>query len=978
MLRKFDESLLLQSRNGYGHAEEEEDNEDVDPMLGGRKSSVLRTLRAARESVREIYRPVTPIGSRSLFSIDQYSDRPESSHNRSVFSKEASSIQRLRKTSSSGPATKAKLKPIRRPPTNLKPIVKKVDDDAIVIETLTSQRLTLDGSGGNSRSSSSKQVEESQLVDAAARRFERMDVGAGGPPSLKSSQQLAPSRPKTAASTRARSSVRRSAVPVRPKSARQLSGPSSSHPLHQVNVEGIQSSKVGINANASAASAGASRARKEKDQQQQQQQQQHEFAVVGTYQRPSSSMSTEAVGFQRDSEDVREEVDEKFVEWRTVVEQCLVALNDLRASQIDSLLLECDRLHSLVDKGMNQLEWTRWLAMESQVFADDKTECSVTMMEAILRTTMHVMNRETVLEPEVTLFLKTACINLKLCMGNESSFALKPSLQSLFYLSKRPQNDSAFRRERVISPLLNYLRALCIRIRNHHPSENNGDATGDSSASLMRSTTSGSLDVLVFVAGILKNIANDEGNQKAFVRSGAVTLFFDVLQVGCNVSMETLHSSSPTGMALTVKNKWAQLCVQLTSLARTMIHTGAVLKLFSDDLMHECLAKILLLYVQHHELTFNITRIFSKLTVDEPWSEFIGENELTLQALIEVIKLYQLHYDVLIRALFALGSITMYNGQAQDVLCTKFDAQKILISLVTTYVRKLRSTSSPSREKMRLTKQLGRNEKEIDNMDTVLETSEPLTVDIIADVLSKVLCIIANLSMHSENGQIFAGNKDLAESLQYIISSSTMQNEEELILNVISVLSNISFYQGEGDQGENYVLDMCGGILSHIVPCLFSENVEIVIQATRIFSNYSRVPKAREFMHREYMIEKLAYLLSHVHLNVACSAVGPLINLFSNATKETAIIGQQIESKIIDVLERLTTENNGESLRHISPTCKALFNARHAQKTWDIPFSEENTKRFMDFSEELENLKDCTGDSWSVAQNLMELVDQDI
>ena len=63
MLRKFDESLLLLSQNGYGHAEEEEDNEDVDPMLGGRKSSVLRTLRAARESVREIYRPVTPIGA---------------------------------------------------------------------------------------------------------------------------------------------------------------------------------------------------------------------------------------------------------------------------------------------------------------------------------------------------------------------------------------------------------------------------------------------------------------------------------------------------------------------------------------------------------------------------------------------------------------------------------------------------------------------------------------------------------------------------------------------------------------------------------------------------------------------------------------------------------------------------------------------------------------------------------------------------
>ena len=175
------------------------------------------------------------------------------------------------------------------------------------------------------------------------------------------------------------------------------------------------------------------------------------------------------------------------------------------------------------------------------------------------------------------------------------------------------------------------------------------------------------------------------------------------------------------------------------------------------------------------------------------------------------------------------------------------------------------------------------------------------------------------------------------------------------------------------EMGKNYILEMRGKVFLHVVPFLFSENIEIVIQATRIFSNYSRISEAREIMHREYMIEKLAYLLSHAHLNVACAAVGPLINLFSSATKETAIIGQQIESKIIDVLERLTAEvSHGETKRHISPTCKALFNARHAQKAWEIPYSEANTQRFIKLSEELENLQDNgIGDSWSVAQNLM-------
>ena len=368
------------------------------------------------------------------------------------------------------------------------------------------------------------------------------------------------------------------------------------------------------------------------------------------------------------------------------------------------------------------------------------------------------------------------------------------------------------------------------------------------------------------------------------------------------------------------------------------------------------------------QLVFNITRIFSKLTVDEPWSEFVGEKELSTKALMEVIKLYQLHYDVLIRALFSLGSITMFNQQAQEILCSKFEAQKILISLVTTYSRKLQSTSSPSREKMRLVKQLGRNEKEVEGTETIEETSEPLTKDIIADVLSKVLCVIANLSMIEMNGCLFAGSEDFATSLQYLISCSTVQNDEELGLIVMAVLAMISYYQME--MGELHLGD-ARKVFLHVVP-FPSRRTSSVIQATRIFSNYQDIRGLGNHA-QEYMIEKLAYLLSHAHLNVACAAVGPLINLFSSATKETAIIGQQIESKIIDVLERLTAEvSHGETKRHISPTCKALFNARHAQKAWEIPYSEANTQRFIKLSEELENLQDNgIGDSWSVAQNLM-------
>ena len=158
----------------------------------------------------------------------------------------------------------------------------------------------------------------------------------------------------------------------------------------------------------------------------------------------------------------------------------------------------------------------------------------------------------------------------------------------------------------------------------------------------------------------------------------------------------------------------------------------------------------------------------------------------------------------------------MFNQQAQEILCSSLGAED-LISLQ--HIRKLQSTSSPSREKMRLVKQLGRNEKEVEGTETIEETSEPLTKDIIADVLSKVLCVIANLSMIEKNGCLFAGSEDFATSLQYLISCSTVQNDEELVLNVISVLANISYYQME--MGKNYILEIAERFL-HVVPFLFS------------------------------------------------------------------------------------------------------------------------------------------------------------
>ena len=822
---------------------------DDDPMLGGRQSSVLQTLKAARESLRGLQRPVTPSNARSLFAIDQYGgERPSSAHNRSVYLSEGS--KRL----------KPRLKPLR-------PLVSR-----------------------------------SIVNDAPARG----GAAGGGDP-----------RPKTASARPAEGGKR--IAPRRPSSARGVRSRGRSDRWLVQEPQGRMAPRPDARPTSAAGSASVQ--------------------VLSLGGAPHSP-----VGPPPPPPTVLSEEDERFNAWRESVEAVLLRIAEMRPSQIEGLLAECDSLHSLVDRGMGHMEWNGWIARESTVLLSESGS-SITVMEAILRATMHVMNRETVLEPEVTLFLRTACINLKLCAGNFTLFALKPSLQSLFYLSKKPQNDVAFRRERVIQPLLSYLRRI-----------------------LDRGVESCPVEVLVYVTGILKNIGNDEGNQTAFIRAGAPATFFSLLSAVCE---SNAGGGGGEGGGPTKSKDLAQMCVQITSLLRMMIDAGPVLKLFYEDMLHTILAKLLLIYVNHQELVFNVTRIFSKLAAKDEWSEFIGEDALCLRALMEVLKLYQLHYDVLVRALFAMGSITMYCESALDMLFSSLEAETVVLQVLSTYVKKIQSGSSPNRDYTKLVRKLGRNEEELDSAMTIAELNEPFTPDIVNDVLSKLLSIIANLSLHPDNGFVFAGNERLSKDLQFLICSSSVHRDEELLLNVISVLANLSYYRGDG---QNHILGMSEDIVTHVAQYLFSENAEIVEQSARVFGNFSRIRETRALMHKEFMIEKLAYLLSHKSLNVACSATGPIVNLLTDANEGTALFAHQIESKLIDVLERIVHSHDYEAVKYTSATCMALFNARHAQECYKVSHAEENTQRFGGLKESLLELKSFLGESWKIVENLIELM----
>ena len=113
------------------------------------------------------------------------------------------------------------------------------------------------------------------------------------------------------------------------------------------------------------------------------------------------------------------------------------------------------------------------------------------------------------------------------------------------------------------------------------------------------------------------------------------------------------------------------------------------------------------------------------------------------------------------------------------------------------------------------------------------------------DCCVKLLRLMANLAIHPEVGPRLASQAAALSSLLALLRNHSYAESEELVLNCVCALTNLSFYQGE----DNLVL--CSApeaLLCHVTPLLMCDNEEAAVEAARAYGNFSRVANAREYM----------------------------------------------------------------------------------------------------------------------------------
>ncbi len=144
---------------------------------------------------------------------------------------------------------------------------------------------------------------------------------------------------------------------------------------------------------------------------------------------------------------------------------------------------------------------------------------------------------------------------------------------------------------------------------------------------------------------------------------------------------------------------------------------------------------------------------------------------------------------------------------------------------------------------------------------------------------------------------------------------------EELIIDTIVTINNLSFYNSEVIN--NYAQKLIDGLMKY----LLSNNIDAILEVFRVFANLSRHQSIRSYLVlRKVNVLSIAYLSSN-NRELVYIVIGVLINLLTDPENRFILKQEKGVKKLIEILNEL-----GQSDWQLSSMiCKLLMN--YSEKT---------------------------------------------
>ncbi|TPX44586.1 hypothetical protein SeMB42_g01535 [Synchytrium endobioticum] len=280
-------------------------------------------------------------------------------------------------------------------------------------------------------------------------------------------------------------------------------------------------------------------------------------------------------------------------------------------------------------------------------------------------------------------------------------------------------------------------------------------------------------------------------------------------------------------------------------------------------------------YSSSEEAMWHASRVLSKLSTDATCLEAMAMCRVTIPSIVGVIVKYQTHQPLLVRLLFVLGNLTCIYPSRNHEKLSEFVCDIVaLLDLYAQEAFRAHDRSSLSEDHVQ--------------------------------ILVKLVRLMANMALDKSLAHDMLGMMEL-ENLVELLDPSF--ENEELLLNVVSALANLTFYTSILP---NSISGKRMSIAERVTNHLVHENTELVIEGIRVIANISRFPDARDVFASNKAPEIICLLSAHQDRDIAFQACGAIINMAADPDLRSVLVREGATDGLTEAMANVLEEHDWE------------------------------------------------------------------
>ncbi|XP_026582421.1 armadillo repeat-containing protein 2 [Pseudonaja textilis] len=449
----------------------------------------------------------------------------------------------------------------------------------------------------------------------------------------------------------------------------------------------------------------------------------------------------------------------------------------------------------------------------------------------------------------------------------------------VFKISRSEKNDSLIENDQILDSLLEILRTEDLQTNT---------------------------EAFLYCTGAIKFISGNASLINEMVNKGAIEILLQVMRMINEINEDDTRFSSS-----------GHLLVQLTATLRNLVD---LLQSRCKFLEYGAIPELCLTLekrMSDKDVCINVARIFSKLSSFNDCCAALADCSRCYALFLALLNKYPTKQDLVIRIIFILGNLTAKNNRAREQFFEEQGSIDTLIALFKTYCENV-----PNHKLWK--------DGEIKNLRHPSEAE---------DILIKLIRVIANLSIHPNVGVCLATNHHIVALLITVLECKSVEECEELVINAIATINNLSFYQVKNSIIQEKKLH----IAELLLKMLMTSHMDGILEAIRVFGNLSQDHEICNFIIQRKVYKFMIALLDARHQDVCFSACGVLLNLTVDKSRRSILNEGGGIKKLIDCL------------RDFGPTdwqlagliCKTLWNYSENVTSNEPCFEEDDSNALL-------------------------------